>query len=70
MRTADPTTMTPVERLDEIAELLARGVLRFLASRCKAISEPRNSQVRLAALGHVEAPCGSGALSPQSRKRA
>ena len=70
MRTADPTTMTPTERLAEMAELLARGVQRFLAARSKAFGEPRNSQVRLAALGHVEAPCGSGALSPQSRKRA
>ena len=70
MSTHDPTTMTPTERLSEIGELLARGIQRFLAAQCKAFGEPRNSQVRLAALGLGEAPCGSGALSPQSRKPA
>ena len=44
----DPMTMTPDERLAELAEALAAGYLRLLVSRGKARE----------VLANVEAPCG------------
>ena len=70
MKCIDPAAMAAKDRLAEIADLLARGVQRFLRRGIKLSNIEQNSQVRLAALGLGEAPCGSGALSPQSRKPA
>jgi hypothetical protein len=70
VKCADPAVMAPSDRPDELAELLARAIQRYLAAECKAPSAAKNSQVRLAALAVGEAPCGSRALNPQSRKPA
>jgi hypothetical protein len=59
--------VTPSERLAEIAELLARGIQRFLADEIKAAGRSRKSQDRLDVLGQSEASCGSRRTSPQSR---
>lgn len=66
MNSFDRTTMSEVERLAEIAELLARGIQRFLAAECKAESQPRNSRDPLAAVAAVEASCGR-VLNPESK---
>jgi len=66
----DPAAMTPRERLDELAELLARGLQRYFADEGKAPASTKNSQVRLAAPGEAEAPCGPHALSPESMEPA
>jgi hypothetical protein len=63
-----PEAMTASDRLDELAELLARGAQRFFAAEYKSSSGTKNSQVRLAAVGDDEAPCGSRVLNPKSRK--
>jgi hypothetical protein len=62
-----PDAMTAAERLDEIAEILAFAYQRLVAAECKAAAQPRNSKVRLAAVGAAEAPCGSRVHSPQSK---
>ena len=62
----DPATMTPRERLDELAALFARGVQRLLAAECKADSAPQNLQNRLDVLAAVEASCPSQAHNPKS----
>lgn len=67
MRATAPDAMTAAERLAEIAEILAAGYQRHLAAECKAAPKPRNPQVRLAAVGAAEAPCGSRVPSPKSR---
>ena len=67
MKTTDPAAMTEAERFDELAELLARGVQRFFAARCKAPTPTRNSQDHLDVVAHAEAPCGPRVQSPQSR---
>lgn len=64
MKCVDPATMTPVERLAELGELLAAGVQRFLARESKAREERRNQREQLDALAAVEAPCGSSPRSP------
>jgi hypothetical protein len=61
-----PATLTETERLAEIGSILAAGFLRLVAAEGKARTQLRNSQVRLAAVGAGEAPCGSRVLSPQS----
>jgi hypothetical protein len=66
MRSTDPAALTAAERLAEIGSILAAGFLRLVAAEGKARAQPRNSQVRLAAVGAGEAPCGSRVLSPQS----
>jgi hypothetical protein len=66
MTITDPSTMTEAARFAELAELLARGAQRFFVAEIKAGSKPRNSQVRLAAVGLVEAQCGSDVLNPKS----
>ena len=66
MKGTDPAAMTAAERLAEIAEILAAGYQRFLARECKADAQPRNSKVRLAAVGAAEAPCRARVHSPQS----
>jgi hypothetical protein len=66
MRSTAPATMTETQRLAEIGTILAAGFLRLVAAEGKARAQPRNSQVRLAAVGAAEAPCGSRVLSPQS----
>jgi hypothetical protein len=58
--------MTEGERLAEIAELLARGVQRLFVAEIKAESKPRNMQVPLDELAHVEAQCGFDVLNPKS----
>ena len=58
MRTTDPATMSAAERVAELAELLATGVQRFLARKCKATAQPRNREEQLDAVADVEAPCG------------
>lgn len=70
MRALDPSRISAAERLAEIAELLALGVQRLLASECKSSAAPKNSQVRLAEVGPVEAPCASRVQSPQSTEPA
>ena len=63
----DTASMTENERFDEIAELLARGLQRYLADEIKAVAKPSNSQDRLDVLGRSEASCGSRATRPRSR---
>lgn len=76
MITADPAAMTEVERLDELAELLARGAMRWFAAKRKARSDTaaaRNVEIRqnrLDAVAVAEAPCGSRVQSPQSKRPA
>jgi len=67
VRATAPDAMTAAERLAEIAEILATGYQRLIAAECKAAAQPRNSQVRLAAVGAAEAPCRARAHSPQSK---
>lgn len=62
-----PASMQQHERLAEVAELLARGVQRFLAAECKGEAQPRNSRDPLAAVAAVEAPCRARVLNPQSK---
>jgi hypothetical protein len=66
VKVTDPASMTAAERLAEIAEILATGYQRLVATECKAAAKPRNSKVRLAAVGAAEAPCDSRVHSPQS----
>ena len=70
MNIADPARLTPSQRLDEIAELLARGFQRLLVGECKPEGEEQIPQVRLAALRPVEAACGSHDLNPESTEPA
>ena len=67
MKVTAPSAMTAAERLAEIAEILATGYQRFVAAECKAAGQPRNSKVRLAAVGAAEAPCRARVHSPQSK---
>lgn len=70
MKLVDPTAMTETERLDELCELLARGLQRLLAHERKVVlaqERANNSRDHLDDLGQVEAPCGrSRAPSPKS----
>ena len=59
MKCADPTPMSPAERLAELGELLAAGIQRFLARQCKSDSRLQIREERLDALGGHKAPCGS-----------
>lgn len=65
MRHVDPAAMTASERLDEIAELLARGAQRYFAGELKDFFGPQNSRDRLDVPATVEAPCGARVQSPQ-----
>jgi len=67
VKSTAPDAMTAAERLAEIAEILAAGYQRLITAECKATEQPRNSQVRLAAVGAAEAPCRARAHSPQSK---
>ena len=67
MRMLDPATMTSAERVVEIADLLARGVQRFLAADIKAAAASRNSQLGLDDVADAEASCGSRVPGPPSR---
>jgi len=58
-REREPASMTVPERFAEIAEILAKGYVRFLLS-------PDCSENALADRGQSEAPCGSRATNPQS----
>ena len=60
-------TLTEAERFAEIAELLARGVQRFLVAEIKATAKPRNSRDPLDDDGEHEAPCGPRATRPRSK---
>ena len=66
----DAASMTPHERLDEIAALLARAYQRLLVEERKALTAPKNSQVPLDDLGPLGAACGSRVPSPQSTEPA
>ena len=68
MRSADPTRLTDGERLAELADLLATGYQRHVASKIKSIRKTENPQVRLDVTGQLEAPCGSQALNPKSQE--
>ncbi len=70
MNVVDHARLTPAQRLDEIADLLARGYQRLLAAEGKALDAPQISQVRLALRRPVEAACGSHALNPKSTEPA
>ena len=63
----DPAELTESERFDEIAELLARGVLRWRGRHQDPASNPHN---RLDDRGGPEAPCGSNALNPETKEPA
>lgn len=67
MRMLDPATMTEHERFAEIADLLARGIQRYLVNEIKAAAAPRISQDRLDVLGQTEASCGWRVSGPRSR---
>jgi hypothetical protein len=70
MRAIDPTAMTEIERLDDLAELLARGFQRWLVAERKTGSSKtgaENCSNRLDVPRDGEAPCGrSRVRSPQS----
>ncbi len=61
IRARNPASMTPEERLAEIATILAAGYLRLQVSRTSA-------QTPLAESAHPERPCGSRATSPRSNE--
>ena len=63
----DPADLTESERFQEIADLLARGVLRRHASHHDSDSNPKN---RLDDRGQREAPCVSHALNPKTKEPA
>ena len=58
-----PDLMTPAERLDEIAELLAAGILRVRA-RTRALQGSRKERVRV-----DFSPDRSGHVTPSGRRR-
>lgn len=70
MKSTNPTSPTEAQRFDEIAEVLARGIQRFLANEIKRNRQAKNSSVRLDAHAHVEAPCGSRILGLKSQEPA
>jgi hypothetical protein len=70
MKTAAPANMTAAERLAELTEILGRGVQRLFGNGFQQIPNPQNQQVRLAAEGLIEAPCGSRVLNPKSKEPA
>jgi hypothetical protein len=63
----DPASMSEVERLDELAGLLARGAQRYFAAKIKGGSTAKKSPHDLDALASVEAACRSRVHDPQSR---
>ena len=66
----DAALLTPAERLEELAELFARGLQRHFAAERKALlaqSSANNCSNRLDVLPTAEAPCCSRVQSPQSR---
>lgn len=65
MKLADPSRMTAAERVDELGDLLAAAVQRFLAAEGKRNRNSRSAQVRLDALAAAEAPCRSTTESPR-----
>ena len=66
-RSRNPGDLTESERFAELAELLARGVLRWRARRGNLAADPEK---RLDAGGEPEALCGSHALNPRSKEPA
>jgi|JI9StandDraft_1071089.scaffolds.fasta_scaffold916631_2 hypothetical protein len=66
-RSRNPGDLTESERFAEIADLLARGVLRWRARRGNLAADPEK---RLDAGGGSEALCGSHALNPRSKEPA
>lgn len=66
-RSRDPAELTESERFEEIAELIARGVLRWLVGRKDS---PSNREIRLDDRGRPEALCGSNALNPRRQETA
>lgn len=61
MRSSDAAAMTQVERLDDLAELLARGFQRWLVAERKAGSSKNganNCSNRLDVVRDGAAPCG------------
>ena len=57
MNSCDPCRMTLAERIDELGQILAVGIQRFLVRECKAVEQPRNHEEQLDDHGQVEAPC-------------
>jgi hypothetical protein len=66
-RPRDPAELTESERFAEIAELLARGALRWMVGHQDSPSNPEN---RLDDRGRPEALCGSNALNPRNQEPA
>ncbi len=66
-RSRDPVDLTESERFDELAELIAGGVLRWRVRRQDSPSNPEN---RLDDRGGLEPLCGSNALSPRHQEPA
>jgi hypothetical protein len=62
----DPVSMTEAERLDELADLLARGVQRYFAAQIKATATAKKSSHDLDVIAAAEAACGSRVHRPQS----
>lgn len=70
MKSAAPASTNAAERLSEIADILGAGVQRLFSNGIQQIPNPQIEQVRLAAEGLVEAPCGSRVLNPKSTEPA
>ena len=70
MKTTPPSSMTVAERLAELTDILGAGVQRLFSNEIQQITNPQNQQVRLAAEGLIEAPCGSRVLNPKSKEPA
>lgn len=66
-RPRDPAELTESERFAEIAEILARGVLRLRVGQKKPSSNREN---RLDVRANSEALCGSHALNPSHQEPA
>ena len=66
-RVTTASALQPAERFTELAELLAVGVQRLFAERCKQTLAPRNAGDPLDLFPAVEAPWRLQALNPKSR---
>ena len=61
-----PQSMTAAERLTEIAQFLAVGIIRLGTSPAAGQKSEGCARKRLAEASHVTAQCGHTAQSPQS----
>ena len=62
MKCIDPTTMSPAERVAELAEILAAGIQRYFSRESKAPLQPRNPEEQLDVVADGEAPCPTNSM--------